>query len=53
MRTITQTEFIIRLFFLICIFSGALLTSIFSEKETNVTSTSKPAIITLHQQSGR
>jgi hypothetical protein len=53
MKTITQTSLIIRLFFLICVFSGALLSTIFSEKETKSASVEKQTPVTIEQQASR
>jgi hypothetical protein len=51
MRTITKTEVFIRLLFLICVISGALVSSIFSADEAEITPETPQEVITLDHSS--
>ena len=48
MRTITKTEVFIRLLFLVCVISGALVSSIFSSDEATVSATETQEVVTLY-----
>jgi Na+-transporting methylmalonyl-CoA/oxaloacetate decarboxylase gamma subunit len=51
MRTITKTEVFIRLLFLVCVISGALVSSVFSSAQPEITKADQPETITLHNTS--
>jgi hypothetical protein len=48
MRTITKTELLIRLLFLVCVISGALVSSIFASDEAEINPSEQQEVITLH-----
>ncbi|MDO1445337.1 hypothetical protein Q0590_03695 [Rhodocytophaga aerolata] len=51
MRTITKTEVFIRFLFLVCVISGALVSSIFSSGAEELTKADQQKTITLHNPS--
>lgn len=48
MRTITKTEVFIRLLFLVCVISGALISAVFSSDKIEITKADQQKNITLH-----
>jgi hypothetical protein len=48
MRTITKTEVFIRLLFLVCVISGALVSSILSSDDTTAAATETQEVVSLY-----